>query len=45
MQSGFSHLAPWFPGAAAFTGHKVGAILNFRRAKLEWERIVLERNR
>ena len=27
------------------TGHKVGVILNFKRAKLEWERIVLERNR
>src|SRR5688572_19918721 len=24
------------------TGHKVGVILNFKRAKLEWERIVLE---
>ncbi|MEI6781776.1 MAG: GxxExxY protein [Verrucomicrobiota bacterium] len=24
------------------TGHKVGVILNFRRAKLEWERIVLD---
>ena len=23
------------------TRHKVGVILNFRRAKLEWERIVL----
>ena len=23
------------------TGHRVGVILNFRRAKLEWERIVL----
>ncbi len=23
------------------TGHKVGVILNFKRAKLEWERIVL----
>ena len=27
------------------TGLKVGAILNFKRAKLEWERIVLERGR
>ena len=27
------------------TGHKVGLILNFKRAKLEWERIVLERDR
>ncbi len=27
------------------TGHKVGVILNFKRAKLEWERIVLDRNR
>ena len=27
------------------TGHKVGLILNFKRAKLEWERIVLDRNR
>src|SRR6266545_1372157 len=27
------------------TGHKVGVILNFKRAKLEWERIVLERGR
>jgi len=27
------------------TGHKVGVILNFRRAKLEWERIVLDRCR
>ena len=27
------------------TGHKVGVILNFRRAQLEWERIVLESNR
>jgi GxxExxY protein len=27
------------------TGHKVGMILNFRRAKLEWERIVLDRCR
>jgi len=27
------------------TGLKVGVILNFKRAKLEWERIVLERNR
>ena len=27
------------------TGHKVGVILNFRRAKLEWERIVLDKNR
>jgi len=26
-------------------GLKVGVILNFKRAKLEWERIVLERNR
>jgi GxxExxY protein len=24
------------------TGHKVGVILNFKRAKLEWERIVLD---
>jgi GxxExxY protein len=23
------------------TGHKVGVILNFNRAKLEWERLVL----
>jgi GxxExxY protein len=23
------------------TGHKVGVILNFKRAKLEWERIVV----
>ena len=27
------------------TGHKVGLILNFKRAKLEWKRVVLERNR
>jgi len=27
------------------TGLKVGVILNFKRAKLEWERIVLERGR
>lgn len=27
------------------TGLKVGVILNFKRAKLEWERIVLESNR
>jgi GxxExxY protein len=27
------------------TGHKVGVILNFKRAKLEWKRVVLERNR
>jgi hypothetical protein len=27
------------------TGHKVGVLLNFKRAKLEWERIVLEKNR
>lgn len=27
------------------TGVKVGLILNFKRAKLEWKRIVLERNR
>ncbi len=27
------------------TGHKVGVILNFKRAKLEWERIVLDRAR
>ena len=27
------------------TGLKVGIILNFKRAKLEWERIVLERQR
>jgi len=27
------------------TGHKVGVILNFKHAKLEWERIVLERER
>ena len=27
------------------TGLKVGVILNFKRAKLEWERIVLDRNR
>ena len=27
------------------TGHKVGVILNFQRAKLEWERLVLDRNR
>jgi GxxExxY protein len=27
------------------TGLKVGLILNFRRSKLEWKRIVLERNR
>jgi GxxExxY protein len=26
------------------TGHKVGVILNFKRAKLEWDRIVLDRN-
>ena len=27
------------------TGLKVGIILNFKRAKLEWKRVVLERNR
>jgi GxxExxY protein len=27
------------------TGLKLGLILNFRRAKLEWERIILERDR
>ena len=27
------------------TGIKVGVILNFKRAKLEWRRVVLERNR
>ena len=27
------------------TGLKVGVILNFKRAKLEWKRVVLERNR
>jgi GxxExxY protein len=27
------------------TGYKVGVILNFKGAKLEWERIVLEKNR
>jgi len=27
------------------TGHKVGVILNFKRAKLEWERIVLDKKR
>jgi GxxExxY protein len=27
------------------TGLKVGLILNFKRAKLEWKRVVLERNR
>jgi len=27
------------------TGLKVGVILNFRRAKLEWERMVLESGR
>jgi GxxExxY protein len=27
------------------TGLQVGVILNFHRAKLEWERIVLEKNR
>ncbi len=27
------------------TRHKVGIILNFKRAKLEWERIVLDRTR
>ena len=27
------------------TGHQVGLVLNFRRAKLEWKRIVLERSR
>ena len=27
------------------TGLKVGVILNFKRVKLEWERIVLDRNR
>ena len=27
------------------TGHKVGVILNFKRARLEWERLVLDRNR
>ncbi len=26
------------------TGHKVGLILNFKRAKLEWERIILSGN-
>lgn len=27
------------------TGHKVGVILNFKRARLEWERLVLDRKR
>jgi GxxExxY protein len=27
------------------TGLKLGLILNFRRAKLEWERIILEKGR
>ena len=27
------------------TGHKVGLLLNFKKAQLEWQRIVLERNR
>ena len=27
------------------TGMKVGLILNFKRSKLEWKRVVLERNR
>lgn len=27
------------------TGHKVGIILNFKHAKLEWERVVLDRGR
>jgi hypothetical protein len=27
------------------TGHKVGVILNFKRAKLEWERMILDRER
>ena len=27
------------------TGHKVGVMLNFKRAKLEWERIVLDLSR
>src|SRR5947209_5834741 len=27
------------------TGHKVGVILNFKLAKLEWERIVLDKGR
>jgi GxxExxY protein len=27
------------------TGHKVGVLVNFKRAKLEWERIVLDRSR
>jgi GxxExxY protein len=27
------------------TRHKVGLILNFKRVKLEWERIVLDKNR
>jgi GxxExxY protein len=27
------------------TGHKIGVILNFKRSKLEWERVVLDRNR
>jgi len=27
------------------TGLKVGVILNFKRAKLEWKRVILERNR
>jgi GxxExxY protein len=27
------------------TGFKVGVILNFKRAKLEWERIILDRDR
>lgn len=26
------------------TGHKVGVVLNFKRARLEWERIVLTEN-
>jgi GxxExxY protein len=27
------------------TGHRVGVILNFKRAKLEWERIILDHGR
>jgi PD-(D/E)XK nuclease superfamily protein len=27
------------------TGLKLGVILNFRRPKLEWERIILEKDR
>ena len=30
---------------ATHTGHKAGIILNFKRAKLEWERIVLDHDR